>query len=687
MKNNEQVESLNYKLWQRFNENSDIIKFLRDVNISEKFFNGEQYATNNVKNDPRVVMNICSFSATIKSAKICGTPFYVKFTSDNDEVSCLKLERFDQYNLSKLRLADENHQSALNGFNNGIDISMYRWDKNDTSYKGIYKGGLVLEHIRPKDFAVSNISLKDVQNQKWIMYRSVEEIANIKKLCENKERAKKIIPDDFRDGETSSEDTINFRTCELFTRFFRVDGEVFFMCSTRTVDLFDYPKAMNPRLNKIIAKRIKIKPFTESTQENSEYPDYDIDYEDAMIPYLKDDEWNDKEYSKEKEKFSLYPVAFFVPFVINGKFYGRIDTRQLVPTQQGINFGYNMMLKCAQNTAYQKIFAKEGALQGQQISNDPGELIIDHTKMTNGWGIKMAESQPMPNGLIEFTEKLIGMTRIINGFNNVMDGSISNTDISGYAFQQMVKQSNTSLEQQQQIFWQFQNDLAAIRLQFYKFYVDKAKYTYGIGEAEVSKQQDALDELNKMKETKQLEIGNVSLPENVKDRVVEEFSGSQIYGSNFDINIEVVQGLVDSELAESQIWDTLIMNGGIKNLTPEMLEMYLEANPVISTRTKQALKTIVEKQKREENSQLKTENEELSSKLRQALGLIQQLTAQNKGLGNYNQNLQKEFKGKIDVANKTILAQNDEISKLRGTQGEIKSLNSRGVEGGEIYNY
>lgn len=684
----EQKESLNYQLWQRFSGNSDITKFLRDVKISQKFYNGEQYASSNAANDPRVVINICSFSATIKAAKICGTPFYIKFTSDNDNFSCIKLERFDQYNLSKLKFKKENYQSALNGFNDGIDIAMLRWDKYDTSYKGIYKGGLVLEHIRPKDFAVANISLQDVQNQKWIMYRSFEELAHIKKLCEDKEKAKLLVPDDYTDGETSSEDTINHRQCELYTRFFRVNGEVFFMCSTRTTNLFKYPKAMNPKINEIIAKRIEIKPLDTSTKADEEYPDYEMDYEDAMLPYLVDDGWDEKEFEKEKEKFSLYPIATFVPFVINGKFYGRIDTRQLVPTQQGINFGYNMMLKCAQNTAYQKIFAKEGALQGQQVTNTPGEVITDHTKMSNGWGIKMAESQPMPNGLIEFTEKLISMTRVVNGFNDVMDGSISNKDVSGYAIQQMIRQANTSIEQQQQIFWQFQADLAAIRLQFYKFYVDKAKYTYGIGEAEVSKQQGALDQLNEKKENEGLAIGNVKLPTEVKDRVVEEISGDQIYGSNFDINIEVEQGLVDSELAESQTWDTLIMNGGIQNLTPEMLEMYLEGNPVMTTRTKQALKAIVEKQKKEENTKLKEQNEELTAKLQQAAVLIQQLTAQNKGLGTFNQNLQKEFKGKIDAANKTILAQNDEITKLRGgnpgTPGEVKSNNALGVEGGQI---
>ena len=680
-------ESLNYKLWQNYRNNTDVQSFLKNVEIAQKFYNGEQYNTPAMKNEPRVVMNIVSFSSNIKASKIVGTPMYIKYTSDNENVSCIKLERFDEYNQSKLKAKSEAFQSALNGYNDSIDISLIRWDTNDTTYKGIFKGGLVYEHIRPKDFAVANISLSEIQNQKWIMYRSFEELGYIKKLCEDKEKAKLLKPDDYRDGEVADTDAINHRTVELFTRFFRIDGEVFFMCSTRTTDLFKYPKALNPRLSSKIAKRIKISEPEKPTDDEI-IKDYDgIDYEDAMIPFLDDSKWEDKDYIYEKEKFSLYPVAIFVPFVVNGKFYGRSDARTLVPIQQGINFGINMMLKCAQNNAYNKIFAKEGALQGQTITNEPGEIIVDHTKMTNGWGIKMAETQPMPNGLINFIEKLLSMTRVIYSFNDVMDGSISNQDVSGYAIQQMIKQSNTSIEQQQQIFWQFQTDLAAIRLMYYKFYVDKAKFTYEMSDAELSKEGQALIDLKELQKKKgELAIGKMELPEKVNKIVLQEIDNDEIYGNNFDINIEVEQGLVDSKLAESQVWDTLIMNGGIQNMTPEMLEMYLEGNPVITPRTKQSLKAIIEKQKAEENTMLKQQNAEYEAKLKQAVSLVNQLTNQNKGLGTFNQNLQKEFTEKINAQNKTIEAQNLRLSELLGkgegiSEGEIKSNNSLGIAG------
>ena len=149
-------------------------KVLKSGNASINVGGYEVYAFDESK------MTVGVTNATIKAAKICGTPYYIKYTSDNDNVSCLKLERFDKYNLSKLKSKKEDYQSALNSFNDGIDITMLRWDSYDTSYKGIYKGGLVLEHIRPKDFAVANISLEDIQNQKWIMYRSFEEVGNLR---------------------------------------------------------------------------------------------------------------------------------------------------------------------------------------------------------------------------------------------------------------------------------------------------------------------------------------------------------------------------------------------------------------------------------------------------------------------------------------------------------------------------
>ena len=703
----ERQQTINYRLYlldEQYKSSTNLNKYIKEA---QDFYNGTQYSSENYENMIRVTLNICSFSTNIKASKVVGTPIHIRFTSDNENVDCTALQRFDEYCISKLNEKTENFQSALDGFNNGTSIIYYRWDEDDTSYKGIYKGGLVLTHIDPRNFAVANPYIKDIQNQKWVMFWKDEEVAAIKSLVEGKnrkERMEQIIPDDYearKDFYDKNPDAMNHALARLYTRFFKINGEVYFMASTANCDLFEYPHALNPKVNKSIIKKImdEYKKKTESNNTNDEeslekIPDYDIDYEDVVIQLTKTEKFSDEEYKKEKEKFSLYPFAVFIPFTINGSFYGRSDVKSLIPIQKGINFMLNMMLMCAQNNAYNKIFAKEGALQGQIITNEPGQVLTDYSKFTNGWGIKFAESQPMPNGMIDFVENLLGMVRVIYGFNDVMDGSVSNQDMSGYMLQQMIKQSNTTIEQQQQLFWKFCKDKAAIRLTFYKFFVDKAKYTYELEDYEVDSNEDARKKLKNRKMTlekqgKTLAIGDVDLDIPTRKTQVKTFTKEDIYGSNFDIAIDVLQGLVDSELAESQMWDTLILNGGIQNMSPELLEMYLEANPTVSQHTKHALKAIVEKQKRSENYQLKQKLEEASAYLQKLLQYTKELEAQNGYKTNYIDNLTKEFTNKIGVANKVIDAQNKQLASTQKggqvvSEGQGKSMNAQGISGANI---
>ncbi len=699
--------TLNYRLYQldkAFKEKSNFNNYVKEA---QNFYNGDQYPNENYKNMLRVTMNLCSFSSNLKAAKIVGTPRYIRFVSDSDDVDCTALQRFDEYNISKLNEKTEDFQATLDSLNNGTAITFYRWDEDDTSYKGIYKGGLVIEQLDVTRFAVANPRIDDIQNQKWVMYWKDEEVMALKELVERydeKERERvqeSIVPDNF-DDENGDKENINHGLATLYTRYFKISGEVYFMCSTKDVDLFEYPHALSPIANKALDKQVRkiIDDYKKKQKEGvdeftyEKIVDYDIDYEDVMIQFHDNKKLDDKEYKNIKEKFSLYPFADLKLFKINNSFYGRSDIKSLIPTQKGINFALSMMLKCIENNAYNKIFAKDGALQGQEITNDPGQVIFDYSRMTNGWGIKFAESQPMPNGVIDFIDKFIGMARVFGGFNDVMDGSVSNQDISGYAIQQMIKQANSSIEQQQQIFWKYCKDKAAIRLTFYKFYVDEAKYTYELPDYEVDKEEDSRKRLEKRQkqlaeEGKSLEVGNVDVSVPTKKIRVETFAKEKIYGANFDINIDVMQGLVDSKLAESQMWDTLILNGGIQNMDPEMLEMYIQVNPTVSEHTKHALKAIIEKQKRGENYQLKQQLSQALEYLQKLMSYAKELEAQNGYKTNYIDNLTKEFVNKISVANKTINAQNQALSqrnKNAVSEGEAKSLNSQGISGSSIDN-
>ena len=706
MDTNDKQTTINYELYlldEAFKNDYNVVKTVEEA---QNFYNGKQYPDENDGNMIRVTMNFCSFSTNLKSAKIVGTHRYITYTADNNDYDCRKLQRFDEYNISKLNENTNDFQTCLDGFNNGTAIAGYRWDADDTSYKGIYKGGLASEQFNILQFAVANPFIHDIQNQKWIMYWKDEDVLAVRDMVERKSKnieeevKKAIVPDNYTGID---KDKVNHGLCTVFTRFFRIDGEVCFMCSTKDVDLFEYPHFLNPKVNKKVKERARA--LVEEYKKNGEEENFDkvrdlkIDYED-MISQIKTAEViSDEQFKEWKEKFYLYPFARFVPYEINGFFYGRSDVKDMIPIQKGVNFIYSMVLKCVENNAYNKIFVKEGALEGQEITNEAGQVIVDHSRMTNSWGIKLAESQPMPNGVIDFASQMFNMARVVYGFNDVMDGSVSNQDISGYAVQQMIKQANSSIEQQQQLFWKFCKEKAEIRLMFYRFYVDKARYTYELPEYQVQdferKRKLLLTRQQQLQaQGQKLEIDNgeepLDLTQPTSKVQVRDFTGEEMFGTNFDVNIEVLQGLVDSELAESEMWNTLIMNGNIQNMEPEMLELYLEANPTVTERTKATLKSVVEKQKQSENYQLKQKLQEAVQLLQKTVTYAKEIEAQNGYTKNYMANLEKEFTDKIGVANKIIASQNNALSKSSGKQqvseGEGKSLNARGQGGTDITN-
>lgn len=698
----ERIDTTNYKLYlldKQYKDGSNLINYIDEA---QDFYDGNQYPNANFKNMIRVTLNICSFSATIKAAKICGTPIYLAFTSDDNKTDCNALRRFDEYNCSKMKMKTSNYQAALNGFVNGTEVTFIRWDDDDTSYKGIYKGGLVEEHMDLRNFAVANPYRQGIQCQQWVMFWEDFSVGSIKAIVEGENKAeieakKSLIERSVcEDDEYKDKDAINHSLCRLYTRFFRVDGEVYFMCSTKDVDVFRYPHPLSRKVGENAIKKI-VEDYKKQLKDNEPnkdgdlVQDYAIDYEDLIMCQTSKEVFDKKEYEEVKEKFSLYPFAAFVPFVRSRSFYGRSDIKQMIPIQKAINFAISMELKCMENNAYNKIIVKPDALRNQKITNEPSQVLYDYSGFTNGWGIKFAESQPMPNGLMDFTDKLLGMTRIIYSFNDVMDGSVTNKDMSGYMLQQMIKQANTSIEQQQQIFWVYNEEKAAIRLMYYKHYVDKAKYAYQLSDSEYEGEEQARQAIysgllagKKMEAYPEAKAEDFAEPTHKTQ--VREIKNEDIFGKNFDIAIEAMQGLADSKLVEQQMWDNLLLNGGINNIQPELLDMYLQASPNVSPRTRDALRGVVENLKHSKIRMLEGQVQELQQAGQQLAAYAQRLEAMNGYQGAYLKNLQSEFANKINAQNKIIGGLSKDLDKFRGytnptTEGEVKSNNSRGIEG------
>ena len=140
-----------------------------------------------------------------------------------------------------------------------------------------------------------------------------------------------------------------------------------------------------------------------------------------------------------------------------------------------------------------------------------------------------------------------------------------------------------------------------------------------------------------------------------------------------------MQGLSDSKLVEQQMWDNLFLNGGINNIDPELLEMYFQASPNVSERTKTAIKSAIERMKLSKNKQLKENNKQLLQYCQQLITYIKQLEGRQGYQSEYIKNLNSEFTNKINMANKMISALQTDLNKK--SQGEVKSNNARGIKG------
>lgn len=708
MEENKKNQSMNALLhdrfWAQYQTKTDLVDSIRE---DDDFYNGRQWGDYDPTDGfPRVTVNIIKKGVDLIASKVNGTPLYLSYSAfgyGGESKDCTRLAQFDEFVLKDLDDPTFGWQSCVNADVRGTEITYVRWDADDETIKGLYKGGLAYEHIDPRCFAVANPQLPNIQKQAWVMFWSDVPLGACKKMVDEetglsdreKERRKEfLVRDDTskKDDILLYKDSMNGSLIRVYTRFFRINGEVCYMCSTQTTDLFAYPKPLSTLIPEDYGKKAQEayeKKLSDiGSWKNAEgyegelMPDLDIDYEDVTIGDYGRKANSDEDHRRLKERFSLYPFAVYTSKPISNSIFGFSMTKALIPAQKALNYCYSMVVQCAQNNAFSKIFAKDGALGNQEITNEPGQIITDYSNDVNGWGIKLAESQPLPNDLTAFGGNFMDIIAKTYGFSDVMSGEISNQDLSGYAVQQMVKQNNTPIEQQQQLFWKYKKDLAKIRIMFYKHYVDEAYYSWDYTDGEV--------ELNE-KSRRTLIAGSAQglpiqhpdgtdytpdelemLKKPVEKTHFSSIKGKELWGNDYVISIDAQQGLVDSKLTEEQAFDNLIMNGGVANMDADTFEFVIKCDPAFSPKTRASMLTY---------ARIKREGE-IAQYQQQIAQLQQQLQAMQSQLGfqsNYNKNLQAEFESKIKAANRYTKNITDENSALKAQamQSQRNSQNGR----------
>lgn len=702
-RNESMAALLHDRFWQQYQSKTDLVASIEE---DDDFYNGRQWGDYDADDGfPRVTVNIIKKGVDLIASKVNGTPLYLSYSAfgyAGEGQDCTRLTQFDEFVLAQLDDSTFGWQSCVNADVRGTEITYVRWDADDETVQGLYKGGLAYEHIDPRRFAVANPQLPDIQKQAWVMIWSDIPYGAVKRMIDDEpgltkeQKAKKkalLQRDDTfkRDDILLYKDLMNGALMRVYTRFFRIKGEVCYMCSTQTMDLFAYPKPLSTLVPEDYAKAAQEayeakladlnKWKTGDDYEGELMPDLDIDYEDVTIGDYGRESNSDESHKRLKERFSLYPFAVYTSKPVANSIFGFSMTKALIPAQKALNYCYSMVVQCAQNNAFSKIFVKDGALANQEITNEPGQIITDYSSDVNGWGIKLAESQPLPNDLTSFGNSFMDTIAKTYGFSDVMSGEISNQDLSGYAVQQMVKQNNTPIEQQQQLFWKYKKDLARIRIMFYKHYIDEAFYSWEYSDSEMevmrSSQQKLIKGLNSgltMRHPDGTEYTADEVDEIRKPMEKTHFSsikGRELWGNDYVISIDAQQGLVDSKLTEEQAFESLILNGGISNMDADTFEFVIKCDPAFSPKTRASMLNYAKTKREGEIAQYQQQIAQLTQQL-ESVGV--QLNYQS----NYNRNLQSEFSSKIKAANRYSKNLADENSSLRA-QSARNSQNGRSL--------
>lgn len=653
-------ETLNYQYYmlsKRFIDNKGFFEYWKTM---YNYYIGKQYENSRDPSIPKPMTNLCRFIVDSKVSKIIGTPYSLNFSIFSNTKSSVELQNFDKYMLSRLQEEEFNYQACENGYTFGTEITYYRWDKDDTTVDGRYIGGLAVEHIEPSHFRVANPYLNDIQKQEWVMFFNSETVGSVKEMVDKEEIRKQITPDGINDEELNRLTTsdINSRLVTVYTRFFRLDGEVYYQLSTETVDLTDCIP-MNPSLK---PRKLKII----NNLDDREIADYEIDNQDMIANITEKQKSSDSHYSKTKAKFNLYPFAIYCPRPLKNSIYGKSEIEELIPNQKYVNRLDSMILLEAMNTGMGKTVVKKDALKGQKITNDPRQVIVDNS-MGQGFGIKRLEPAVMNTSVVGYNENFIARTRNINGADEISPSVATTKNLSGVAIQLINEEKNTQIEQAQRRFWNYCVNKAYIRLQFYKHYYAKIKYVVTLTDREMQQEMAARALMIRQDRANGIRLSPFEYPVPKKEQI-RSFDPSEIKDDTFDISIEAGRGVRWSGIIEADMLNNLVLNGGLQNMDYHTKELFFNLYPLISPSFKNNFNMMLEKQKNDEISQANQQISQLAQQIEQLTNYTRTLENKLGVQSEYTKNLEKEFVNKINAQNDIISTQNKIISGRQAQQ-------------------
>lgn len=439
------------------------------------FYEGDQWAppTEATRAMPRPVVNVVRFICRNKRAMLTSVPVKLVYSSESNPERAKELTSFAEYISKKMSLDEIDSRAIRDALLKGSYFYHFFWDSSVRNSRGVLEGELRCELIDPRDIFFENPMEQDEQKQGWIIITSKLTPKMIIKLADNKE--------DFDYLGSDLED----KKLTVITRYFKENGEIY--------------------CERGLENRIINKPFP-ITPKGSPF------------------------------KCTLYPIVAGVYEEKEKCIYGISEAEALIPNQKLINHVLGMEALAIQNTAWGKYVVSKDALRGQQISNEPGEILVDHS--LSGNGIRKLEHNSLSSMPLSYINNLTTMTRTFCGATEVMTGENFSWNLSGAAIAQLQAQANQPINEQRKRFWRVKKKLGALLEQCFKVYYDNKEW--------------------------------------YEDGVLKRFTAKNYINQDFEITVEAVGGSNGTVAGDINLLETLYNKGDITAL--EFIELYPSDN-------------------------------------------------------------------------------------------------------------
>lgn len=610
-----------------------------------KFYEGDQWptATADTANMPRPVVNIVKRTCRSKKASILATPVRLVYKAETaqDQTLVERFNDFAEYIQKEYGQRKLDRRAMKDAVVEGTYIFHYYWDAEATGLDGVIRGGVRCDILNALDVIFADPTQIDEQKQEWILIVSRENVRKLRDGVKNKQQRDQIVPDERDENPYNVKEQDEDGLCTVLTRYFRRDGEVYCERATKGVIIAE-PFPIAPRVDEI--KR----EITGKLHEEEATEGLDGAQVDAPNNNLSDDTTELDGMKHDTRRAPLYPIVVGQYEPRKNCIYGQGEAEALLPNQRALNNNLAMMLYNTQQVAWNRMLVLAGALEDQEITNEPGEVLIDHTGTGNGIrNMPPAQMSTMP---LTLTQNLMELTRDASGVTEVMTGETISGSMSGAAIAQLQGQAMVPIEDLRQAFWEVKERQGMVLAQFFKLFYHGAPY-----------------------------VREVKTQDDEPQYVLDHFNGEDYRDIKFDVVVETVGGSRFTNAGDITALDSLYAKGEITAAE------YIEAYPDDALSNKQKILEILQKRDNTQAQlqQMTAQIEQLQGQLQQTLAYVAEnqkamdgvdsVLRENKTLKEMLAALYGESAEKINAANVAIEASNRQIMQDKAQIDELRT--------------